>query len=115
MFLFRIEKGKILERIERILAYATAATRRGMKFEFSRHAKEEMDRREISETVVETILQNPEQIVKEYGGRKGYQSIIGSGTEKNYLVRVIVNDTVDPAKIITVYRTSKIEKYWRKP
>ena len=86
-----------------------------MKFELSRHAKEEMNRREISETVAEAILQNPEQIVNAYGGRKAYQSIIGSGTEKKYLVRVIVNDTVDPAAIVTVYRTSKIEKYWRKP
>ena len=86
-----------------------------MKFEISRHEREEMDRRGIPETVVETILQNPEQIVNEYGNKKAYQSIIDSGTGKVYLVRVIVNDTVDPAKIVTVYKTSKIEKYWRRP
>lgn len=85
-----------------------------MKFEVSRHAKEEMDRRGIPETVVETILQNPEQIVNEYGNKKAYQSIIDSGAGKNYLVRVIVNDIVEPAKVVTVYKTSKIEKYWRK-
>ena len=73
-----------------------------------------MDRRGIPETVVETILQNPEQIVNEYGNKKAYQSIIDSGAGKNYLVRVIVNDIVEPAKVVTVYKTSKIEKYWRK-
>jgi len=85
-----------------------------MKFEISRHAKKEMESRGVPEIIVEKILQNPEQIVKEYGNKKAYQSIIDSGWGKNYLVRVIVNDTVDPSKVVTVYKTSKIEKYWRR-
>ncbi len=32
---------------------------------------------------------------------------------KSYLVRVIVNNTIEPAVVVTVYRTSKINKYWR--
>jgi len=28
---------------------------------------------------------------------------------------VIVNETVDPAVVVTVYRTSRIGKYWRLP
>jgi hypothetical protein len=84
-----------------------------MKFEISRHARNEMNRREIPENLVQTILQNPGQIVDEYGNMKAYQSIIGSETGKNYLVRVIVNDTVEPEKVVTVYKTSKIKKYWR--
>ncbi|MBU1183363.1 MAG: DUF4258 domain-containing protein [Proteobacteria bacterium] len=84
-----------------------------MKFEISRHARNEMNRREIPENLVQTILQNPEQIVDEYGNMKAYQSLIGSETGKNYLVRVIVNDTVEPEKVVTVYKTSKIKKYWR--
>ena len=46
---------------------------------------------------------------------KPYQSITGSETGENYLVRVIVNDTVEPEKVVTVYKTSKIKKYWREP
>jgi len=65
--------------------------------------------------VVETVLQNPQQVVDEYGNKKAYQSIMHIGTGKDYLVRVIVNDTVDPTKVVTVYRTSKISKYWRQP
>jgi hypothetical protein len=86
-----------------------------MKFEISRHARNEMNRREIPENLVQTILQNPGQIVDEYGNMKAYQSIIGSETGKNYLVRVIVNDTVEPEKVVTVYKTSKIKKHWRYP
>jgi hypothetical protein len=86
-----------------------------MKFEISKHAREEMERRAISLQIVETILQKPQQIVDEYGNKKAYQSIIDIGAGRDYLVRVIVNDTSDPAKVVTVYRTSKISKYWRQP
>ncbi|MBI4688040.1 MAG: DUF4258 domain-containing protein [Nitrospirae bacterium] len=86
-----------------------------MKFEISRHAQEEINRREIPQDLVETILQNPQQIVGEYGQKKAYQSIINMEAGKDYLVRVIVNDTVNPSKVVTVYKTSKIRKYWRQP
>ena len=86
-----------------------------MKFEISSHAHEEIGRREIPLNIVESVLHNPQQIVDEYGHKKAYQSIIDIGTGKDYLVRVIVNDTVDPAIVVTVYRTSKISKYWRQP
>jgi hypothetical protein len=32
---------------------------------------------------------------------------------KRYLFRVMVNDTVNPPVVVTVYRTNKITKYWR--
>ena len=32
---------------------------------------------------------------------------------KNYLLRVFVDIDYTPPKIVTVYKTSKIEKYWR--
>jgi hypothetical protein len=84
-----------------------------MRFEISRHAREEMKRRGLAEELVDTILQNPQQIVDEYGNKKAHQSIVDLGTGKDCLVRVIVNDTVKPAKVVTVYKTSKIAKYWR--
>jgi hypothetical protein len=84
-----------------------------MEFEISRHAQEEMDRRGVLRNWVEAILQNPQQIVDEYGQKKAYQSIIDMGTGKDYIVRVVVNDSVNPAKVVTVYKTSKIKKYWR--
>lgn len=32
-----------------------------------------------------------------------------------YLVRAIIATDKEPAVLVTVYRTSKIEKYWRQP
>jgi len=54
-----------------------------MKFEISRHAHEEIVRREIPLNIVETVLNNPQQIVEEYGNKKAYQSIIYIGTGKD--------------------------------
>jgi len=34
---------------------------------------------------------------------------------KQYLVRAMVNDAVEPSVVVTVYRTSKIKKYWKEP
>ena len=63
-----------------------------VKFEITKHARNEIARKRDT---------------------KAYQSIMDFGTGKDYLVRVIVDDTVVPGKVITVYRTSKIDKYWR--
>ena len=41
-----------------------------------------------------------------------YQSKIDIN-QKEYLVRVMVNERLTPAKVVTVYRTSKIRKYWK--
>ena len=84
-----------------------------MKFKISQHASEEMQRRAIPLTLLETVLQNPQQVVSEYGGKKAYQSRVDFGEGKIFLLRAIVDDKVEPAIVITVYRTSKISKYWR--
>ncbi len=84
-----------------------------MKFKFTRHAEEEMERRNIPRKFIESVLVSPQQILDEYGGKKAYQSKIDFGSGKIYLLRVIVDDSREPPTVITVYRTSKISKYWR--
>jgi hypothetical protein len=76
------------------------------------HAREEMERRGIPEEVVAQIMTNPGQIVSIQDKRKAYQSKIGF-TGKLYVVRIVVEEN-DPLVIVTVYRTSKIDKYWSK-
>lgn len=82
-------------------------------FTYSRHAQEEMARRGIPQALVDAVLQNPQQVVAEQNGRVAYQSQVDFGTGKLFLLRALVVDTVDPAVVVTVYRTSKISKYWR--
>lgn len=85
-----------------------------IEFRITHHAKEEMARRQIPESIVEQMLRAPEQIGVERGGRKAYQSRVEIAG-KIYLVRAIVEDWAQPGVVVTVYRTSNIAKYWRQP
>jgi hypothetical protein len=71
-----------------------------------------MGRRGIALTIVERILNAPDQKVPEHDDVVCYQSKV-QFDEKIYLVRVMVNETKTPPKVVTVYRTSKLSKYWR--
>lgn len=83
-----------------------------MNFIFSNHALQELQRRGLQQNMVESVLNNPQQIIEEKEGRKAYQSQVDFGGGKIYLVRVIIADNIEPAVVITAYRTSKITKYW---
>ena len=85
-----------------------------MSFRLTRHAQEEAARRQVPLAVVQGVLDHPEQVVPERQDRRAYQSRVDFGG-KIYLVRVIVDESVQSVVVLTVYRTSKIEKYWSKP
>ncbi|MBM3135944.1 MAG: DUF4258 domain-containing protein [Chloroflexi bacterium] len=80
------------------------------------HALFEMARRQISEDDVAQVLSAPEQSEPDRPGRMVYQSRLQLGDPpKTYLLRVFVDVDRYPAEVVTVYRTSKIAKYWRTP
>jgi hypothetical protein len=85
-----------------------------LDFVFSDHALIEMARREISQEQVRNVLANPEQIERVREGRAVYQAKYDAGEPpKTYILRVFVDIDRKPPYVVTVYRTSKIEKYWR--
>ena len=84
-----------------------------MRFRLSVHVKEEMTRRGIPLGLLESVLESPQQVVPTKEGKKAYQSQIDFGSGKMYLLRAIVLDDVEPPLVVTAYRTSKIQKYWR--
>ena len=86
-----------------------------MKFKFSNHALEEIERRKISISLVEMVLENPQQMLQQDEEIIIYQSQLDFGTGKLYLLRVFINTTIDPAVVVTAYRTGQIKKYWRNP
>ncbi len=83
-----------------------------MKFVLSRHAEEEVARRQIPRTWLEGVLENPQQRLSQPGGKEILQSRLESGDGRMYLVRAVVAIDKDPPLVVTVYRTSKIAKYW---
>lgn len=78
------------------------------------HAKLEMARRDISEAQVAMVLRSPEQSEPIHAGRAVYQSRFDLGDPPTtFLIRVFVDHDRSPADVVTAYRTSKIQKYWR--
>ena len=75
-----------------------------MKFRLSRHAEEEMVRRQIPRAWVESVLENPQQRVPQSENKEVLQSRIESEDGKMYLLRAVVAHG---------QRAAKVEKYWR--
>ena len=80
------------------------------RYRISSHALIEAERRGISSSLLRHVLESPDQIIQAHSGRSAYQAVVTIDA-KPYLVRAIVEQG-DPLVVITVYRTSKLEKYW---
>ena len=83
-----------------------------MEFELTEHARWRMRLRGISLEEVKSVLEDPGQVVANSGGAiEIYQSVFVGRDGKPYLLRVFVNRRSVPPRVITVYRTSKVDKY----
>ena len=84
------------------------------EYRLTDHAILEMARRQIAQSEVATVLSAPEQTDLVRPDRAVYQARVHAGDPpRSYLLRVVVDIDRDPPDVVTVYRTSKIEKYWR--
>ena len=84
------------------------------EYRLTDHAQLEMRRRQITEAEVAQVLSAPEQREEVRPGRVVYQSRIEFGAPvRVYLLRVFVDIDRRPAEVVTAYRTSRIEKYWK--
>ena len=84
-----------------------------MDFVFSNHAEEQLFRRRLNRTIIMQIISYPEQIVvdKDNHDISIYQSIFEENGQR-FLFRVFINMAKDPRVIVTLYRTTKIQKYY---
>ena len=82
-----------------------------MEYRFTPHARDEMERRGIPELLVRSVLAKPDQIADSENQRQVLQSLVEMDG-KPYLLRVIV-ERGNPHVVVTVYRTSRIDRYWR--
>jgi len=72
-----------------------------------------MERRAIREDLVQQVLRNFEQRIPVRPGRDVLQSrVVVAG--QTCLLRIFVDVDRSPVEVVTVYRTSKMNKYWRR-
>lgn len=86
-----------------------------MTFVLSNHVLERASERGISLEIIDDILTNPDQILDDESGEEGqkvYQSIVSFTNSEAYLVRVFVNVNKSSPVVKSVYRTTKISKYY---
>jgi hypothetical protein len=81
-----------------------------MTFRYSLHSIEQIKIRGLSITLIEEVLNTPDNVVINSKGVDIYQKLV---IENNisYLYRVFVNTIKQPPMIITAYKTSKVNKY----
>jgi hypothetical protein len=85
----------------------------GKRIRILSHARFEMRRRRIKLSLVVAVIRKPEQVLPSRKRRTIYQSRIGPSGRM--LVRVIVKEDKMAYHVVTVYKTSKVSKYWRLP
>ena len=78
---------------------------------FSDHARKEMLRRNITQLQIEEVLQSSEQIISVNEERSIYQSRLELN-QKQYLLKVVGDIRGDLLTVVTIYKTSKVKKYW---
>ena len=77
------------------------------------HAQWEAERRQIDLGIIKKVVKNPQQQVR-LGKRMIFQEkYFDKFQEKEMLLRTVVEEKGDTRRVITVYKTSKIEKYWK--
>jgi hypothetical protein len=84
-----------------------------LDFVLTPHASLELVRRGLDEAVVQQVLANPEQRILVRPGHEVAQSRLDTAGRR-YLLRVFVDTDRSPAEVVTAYRTSKVDKYWRR-
>ena len=77
------------------------------------HASFEAERRNIQEEFIRDVVKNPQQKLPSKKGRVIVQNRYYDKLEnKEMLIRVIGIETSEKFEVITVYKTSRINKYW---
>ena len=84
-----------------------------LDFVLTPHASSGLRRRGLDEAMIRKGLADPEQRIAVRPGRE----VVQAGLElarRRYLVRVFGDGDRSPDEVVTAYRTSKIDKYWRR-
>lgn len=85
-----------------------------MRITISDHAREAISRRGLVEDEVLEVALHSEQVIPIRPGRILAQSIRrGGDDEKVYLLRMVIDLLPEGPEVVTVYRTSRIAKYWK--
>ena len=77
------------------------------------HAKQRLLERSIDSKIVLLTIKEPEQTFTKGKFKVLHRRYYETGHRKHYLLRVFVDEGAREIIVYSVYKTSKIGKYWR--
>lgn len=81
------------------------------KIEIIPLAEKKAERRGISQEWIRETIRSPAQVVEGYGGRKvAHRKYMIQN--KEYLLRVIYEESKELYEVVSAYLTTRIERYW---
>lgn len=80
---------------------------------FLPHAVERMLERELDSSLVLDIAENPQQLLEEEEVKIAQRRYFDGEARKEYLIRVFFKEQEGEKIIVSAYRTSKVQKYWK--
>ena len=81
----------------------------------SDHARFEMERRQIEASMAQEVALEPQQVIEVGKGRRVHQSRYHDPVEaKEMLLRLVIEPGEKGLRVVTAYKTSRIDKYWRR-
>jgi len=75
-------------------------------------AERKVEKRGIKRQWIEDTIRRPGQTAEGYGGRKVAQRKFFIG-DKDYLLRVVYEETEDMYTVVTAYLASQVSRYWK--
>ncbi len=84
-----------------------------MRIQFSDHALERMRSRNLTTDQIKNAIKNPDEHFHNQIGKVVHKIQNDDESQEKYLLRIFYKEEEDRIIIISAYRTSKIEKYWK--
>lgn len=83
------------------------------KISWHGHAKQRLWERSIDSKIVLLTIREPEQVFTKGKFKVLHRRYYEIGHRKHYLLRVFIEESIHEIVVYSVYKTSKIDKYWR--
>ena len=84
-----------------------------MRIQFSDHALERMRSRNLTNDQIKEAIKNPDEQFHNQMGMVVHKILKHDESHDKFLLRVFYKDEEDTILIISAYKTTKIEKYWK--
>lgn len=84
-----------------------------IKVIYLQHALDRMLERGIEKDKIDLAVINPDQIVLEEGRFVAHKKYFDKVLKKEYLYRIFFERYENKIIVVSVYKTSKINKYWK--